>query len=142
MRTLYSVAGIVLLCDQVTKFLAVWRLKPAKMIPVLPNVFHLSFVENTGIAFSLPLPNSIVIELTPLILLFFFIWFGRIEKTMHARIGAGLFIAGAVSNYIDRVLFGYTVDYIHVFTGVINLADIAVVVGILFLLKKPRPQTV
>jgi len=53
MRTLYSVAGIVLLLDQLTKFMALWFLKPITNIQILPNIFHLSFVENTGIAFGL-----------------------------------------------------------------------------------------
>jgi len=38
--------------------------------------------------------------------------------------------AGALSNLIDRVVYGHTVDYILIFTGIINLADVLIVVGI------------
>ena len=41
-----------------------------------------------------------------------------------------LIISGALSNFIDRILFGATIDYIRIFTGVINLADVMIVVGL------------
>ncbi len=132
--------GVIIFADQLCKWFA--RTSLATPYYFGSHYFGLEYFENAGIAFSLPLPNSIVIGLTPLILLLFVIWFGYMEKTVYACFGASLFIAGAVSNYVDRVLFGYTIDYIRILTGVINLADIAVVIGILLLMKKSRPLPV
>jgi lipoprotein signal peptidase len=53
--------------------------------------------------------------------------------------GIGLIVAGAISNFVDRVLWGATIDYLRVLTGVINLADCVIVVGVVLpLLSKER----
>jgi len=56
------------------------------------------------------------------------------RNTYH--ISLGLILFGALSNYIDRVLFGATIDYIRLFTAVINLADVMIVGGVGLLLVK------
>ena len=54
--------------------------------------------------------------------------------------GLVLVIAGASSNLIDRVFFGFTIDYLRILTSVINVADIMIISGVLILLlpKKER----
>ena len=51
-------------------------------------------------------------------------------------LGASILIAGALSNLIDRMLYGVTIDYIRIFTSIFNLADLAIVLGAVLLLKK------
>lgn len=48
---LFIIGGIVV--DQLTKYLAVTFLSPVTTVPVIPHVFHLTYVENTGAAFSI-----------------------------------------------------------------------------------------
>ena len=133
MRTLYSVAGIVLLCDQVTKFLAVWRLKPAKMIPVLPNVFHLSFVENTGIAFGLFQNRAqgltFVITISVLCLLAASVFFKA--KPLPHRLAYGFILGGAAGNWMDRIRFQYVIDFLDFrIWPVFNVADSFITIGV------------
>jgi len=84
---------------------------------------------NSGIAFSIPFPNWLIIILTPIILFGLFYFVTRKKRQIIFYLGIFLIFAGAISNFIDRVLFGFTIDYICIFTGVINLADVMIVVG-------------
>lgn len=96
------------------------------------------YFSNLGVAFGLPVPQSILIFITPLII--FTLAFFALEKNRPLRfhIALALIIAGAVSNFIDRVIFERTIDYLRLLTGVINLADIAILVGAVLLLRRTR----
>ncbi len=85
--------------------------------------------ENAGVAFSIPFPNWLIIILTPIILLGVLYFITKKKRSSIFYLGFFLIFAGAISNYIDRILFGVTIDYLRVFTGIINLADVFIVVG-------------
>jgi len=90
----------------------------------------LSYLENTGIAFSIPFSQSFLLVLTPLFLVLFFFWFEKQKQRNFFFVSSfSLLIFGAISNYIDRFLFAFTIDYINIFTLVINIADIMIVLG-------------
>ena len=126
-------SGFFLLLDQVLKYFA--RLNPDFSFYVWNNWLGWEYLENLGVAFSLPMPNWILILATPLILLGLFIFLYRKKsKTNLFYLSLFLIIAGAISNYIDRVLFEVTIDYLRILTGVINLADVMIVVGVGLLL--------
>lgn len=100
------------------------------------------YFENTGVAFSLPLPQTLLVIGTPLILLALAISFLRKKNRPPLfQLAMTLLIFGAVSNYIDRILFGVTIDYLRIVTGVINLADVAIVVGVLLLIFQGTKQS-
>lgn len=137
MRVLYSIAGIVLLCDQLTKFLAVQFLKPAGSIPVVPRVFHLSFVENSGIAFGLfqghPEFWTLIITASILCLGIIspFFW----KQSVSRRLAFGLILGGAVGNWIDRLRFEHVIDLLDFrIWPVFNLADSFITIGVFLFL--------
>ena len=98
---------------------------------------------NPGVAFGIPVPAWLIILLTiPIILLLgYLVTMSFAERGAHnvepvqleryalCATRYALIFAGALSNLIDRVLYGHTVDYILIFTGVINLADVMIVFG-------------
>lgn len=95
------------------------------------------YYGNTGIAFSLPIPNWLVVIVTPVVLLGLIYWLVKIFKKNivgYELLALCLIILGAISNYIDRVLFGVTIDYLRVLTGIFNLADLMVVAGVVILI--------
>lgn len=101
--------------------------------------------KNPGIAFSLPLPNGIIILITPFILIYLVLLLGKKINQSDNRLttlGLTLILSGAVSNYIDRILFGYTIDYIRILNSVINLADVSIVLGVSILAIKHLPNSV
>lgn len=120
--------GVFLLLDQVFKYFA--RTNTDYSFYILKPWLGWEFMANKGIAFSLPVPSLITIILTPFIiggLLYY--WETNNNKTKLFYLGIILIIFGALSNLIDRVAFGVTIDYLRLFYWVINLADVMVVVG-------------
>ena len=99
---------------------------------VIPHLLSLSVVHNQGIAFGLlarlaPLATT-VLALTVLAFLFY----NRTARLAApaGQWGLGLIIGGALANVVDRLHFGYVIDYfdVHIWP-VFNLADAAIVVG-------------
>lgn len=93
------------------------------------------YFPNPGIAFGLPIPNLVVIAVTPVIIFIIGWWWLR-EPNKKNWAAAALVLAGALSNFLDRYHLGVTVDYFRILYSVINLADIAIIVGILWILFK------
>ncbi len=120
--------------DQAVKYWALHVLQPAVTIPVIQNVFHLTYVENRGAAFSL-LQNKIwlFVVLTVVILaaIVFAIRTNRI-KTLFGKWSLYTIASGAVGNLLDRVMRGFVVDLFDfrlIHFPVFNVADILVCVG-------------
>jgi lipoprotein signal peptidase len=93
---------------------------------------------NPGVAFGLPVANWLAVWCTPLILLCMLYWF---QKRWHEPktpisffYGLTFLIAGALSNYFDRVFYAATIDYFRIFYSVINAADISIVLGAITLI--------
>ena len=93
--------------------------------------------KNFYFAFSLPLPKWLMFAFYGLVLIFIIKYcLKHFKNFVFAQILAWLFIvAGAVSNIGERMVLGYVRDYIYIWTGVFNLADGYIIVGILILLS-------
>jgi len=109
---------------------------------LLNNFFGWQPFLNSGIAFGLPLPNWITISFTILVLitLIYLIKIYLTQKTTGLKLFAMcLIISGAISNLTDRLLYSHTIDYLLVFTTVINIADCLIVIGFtVFFLQNHR----
>ena len=128
---LASLGGFFVLLDQVAKFIA--RVHPWARIYIWRPWLGWEYLRNTGIAFSLPIPQSIVIFFTPLIILALCMSILKERRDELYSLALILITSGAVSNFIDRVLWAATIDYIRIFTGVINLADMMIAGGLILL---------
>lgn len=130
MRTLFVILGLLLtVIDATMKWLSP-RL-PATMTGIIDIGFH----QNPGIAFDIFLPLIVLVPAS-LIIIGALVFFG-IRATHHlARVGATLAILGACNNLIDRLVDGFTTDYIILLqTSAINLADILIIGGTILLLR-------
>lgn len=103
--------------------------------------------KNTGIAFSIPVPQLILPILTIIIILFIISYSLKYLKTkkIFLHFSTLLITTGAISNLIDRLKFGYVIDYFNLkFWPVFNVADVMIVVGviawILILTKRKKPD--
>ncbi|NLP46160.1 MAG: signal peptidase II [Epulopiscium sp.] len=122
--------------DQITKYLARIYLKPLGTIPCIPDIFHLTFVENRGAAFGI-LQNKtwFFIIITIFILMGMIYYYNMLPSTPKykwIRISFILIIAGAIGNLIDRIKQGYVIDFFDfrlIQFPVFNVADCYVVVG-------------
>ena len=124
------------LLDQTFKYFAYHN---QSSVFVWKKLFGWEFYANKGIAFSLPFPDLIILLFTPIILFLIIAYFLKTKpKNKLVRFSFLLILLGSLSNYIDRIMFGITIDYLRVFTGVINLADVMIVVGVFILLLKSK----
>ena len=109
----------------------------------IPGILTFDLFRNSGIAFSLPFSGPLVWIVSVGILAAVSL---MAAKEFRARrfdaAGAfGLFVFGACSNLFDRVVYGYTVDYLILFSrSAVNVADGMIVAGALWLLFRDRPK--
>ena len=121
------VAALVAL-DQLVKYLVVQQIPLGEHVPFLPHLLDLTYVENTGAAFSMFSQHTWVLTLISLVLSVVLAVgvFKPLFRHPFGRTALALLLAGAVGNLIDRALQGYVVDMFHV---LFMEFDICVVVG-------------
>lgn len=141
LRLYFILSGFLFLFDQVFKYLA-YQNQTFKLYLIKPWLGW-EYFPNHGIAFGLPIPQPLILSITPLILIALVIWWRKNKnKTNNFYFGVFFIFAGAISNFIDRVIFSITIDYFRVLTSVMNLADIIIVIGAVFLLSKNKIKKV
>ena len=102
-------------------------------ISLVGNLFRFSFAANYNIAMSIPFSGVWVILLNSFIVIVLMYYFlHSIRKNQILKVfSLGMVIAGAVSNIIDRIKFGFVVDYLDLkYFTIFNLADVMIVCGI------------
>lgn len=123
---------LIIIIDQITKFLVETNLINTK-VPVIENIFYLTYLQNTGGAWGLLENNKMIfIIVIPIVLIAIFIYLFKCKNISKLEsLGFCIVIGGAIGNYIDRLVRGYVVDFIDlVVWPVFNIADVAVVVGV------------
>lgn len=141
-RLFWIAALIGLVFDRLTKFLVVYTMpltEPPQTIPIVPGVFHLTYVVNTGAAFSLFADGVGWLRWLSLavgISLMLMAWFGPVLNAWE-QAGYGFILAGALGNGIDRFVLNQVVDFLDfrlIRFPIFNLADVFINVGIACLL--------
>ncbi|HEX9779789.1 MAG TPA: signal peptidase II [bacterium] len=133
----WAVGAAVLVADQLVKLLILGRFAPGDSLPVIPSVLHLTYVQNTGAAFGLLRGQlGIFIALSATVMLWIaWMLLSRRRQPMAVLAASGLLLGGAAGNLIDRVRFGYVVDFIDLRVWpVFNIADSAITIGVALLL--------
>lgn len=138
MLLLFIIAGFVIVCDQLSKFLVRQFLLQGQSLALVKGVFHITLIKNPGASFGI-FPNK-----APLFLIFSIaIIIGIIiysivsrPRQRGAQIALGLALGGATGNLIDRLMFGKITDFLDFKVWpVFNIADTAVVVGLFMILS-------
>ena len=120
--------------DQLVKYLVLTRIPLHGSVPFIPYIMELTYVRNTGAAFSILSEYTWLLTLCSLVLsivLAVAVWRKFFEHPF-GRTALTLVLSGAVGNLIDRAVRGYVVDMFHTLFmefAVFNVADICVVVG-------------
>lgn len=126
-------AGLVAL-DQLVKYLVSTNIPLGCSVPFLPYIMDLTYVQNTGCAFSLLEEHTWLLTLVSAVMsvvLGVALAKGFFKHPL-GKITLSLLLAGAVGNLIDRALYGYVIDMFRTLFmefAVFNVADICVVVG-------------
>jgi signal peptidase II len=140
-RSLLMISALVVAADRLTKNWIIHRIRPGYDIPIIPGVFRLSHVLNTGAAFSLmenlP-PNGVRLGLigfsvAAVVVVLVLLW--RAGQTFsYASIALALILGGAIGNLYDRIRFHHVVDFLavriyHYNWPDFNVADSCIVIG-------------
>ena len=123
----------IVVLDQVVKFLVAHEMFHGMSIPVIQDVFHITFVLNPGAAFGiLAHQRSFFIVMGIVIVILGGLFSPYIRRQCRIfRCGTSLLLGGALGNLIDRVRFGHVIDFFDFrIWPVFNIADIAIVVGV------------
>lgn len=125
------IAGIILL-DQAVKFTVRAEMYAGESIPVLENIFHITYVQNRGAAFSLFSGSGVMLIVLPVIAVAAAWWYMEKHRREHwtLAVSLSLVIAGGIGNLIDRFFLGFVTDMFDFrIWPVFNIADIAVCIG-------------
>ena len=143
----FSVALVVFFLDQLAKWFVTGplALRVVGEVYLLP-IFQFTYTENNGISLGLlnatnPVGRWMLVALTSVIAIGVAYWIGK-EKARFDRAALGLVLGGALGNILDRVRFGYVVDYADLHFGtfrpflVFNVGDAAISIGVVILLLR------
>ncbi len=140
-KDIYNLLSIVLILDQIIKLLVMKLLNENQIISVIPNFFSLTYVKNTGAAFSiLEGKLSLLIIISVMFITIIHEYIKKEENIPKlSLISYGLILGGVFGNLLDRIIHQAVTDYLsfHLFTyyfPIFNLADICITCGIFLLI--------
>lgn len=137
-----SISSIILIViDVVIKLIISNNLILNQSISVINNFFYITYVKNTGVAWSIlsgKINLIIVITLAIIMLLIIYI-FNKKSYSVLEIISYSMLLSGSIGNLIDRIIYGYVIDYLDFnILGydypIFNFADICIVIGIVLIL--------
>jgi signal peptidase II len=133
-----SLAAFVLLADQISKWWVIDIIElPQRGAIEVSGVFDLTFVKNFGVSFGMlrasgDIERWALMALSGCIAFIFLAWMRHAERRVTIA-ALALVVGGALGNMVDRLRFGYVVDFLDFsglyFPWVFNVADSAITVG-------------
>ncbi|MDH3282645.1 MAG: signal peptidase II [Gammaproteobacteria bacterium] len=139
------ISGLVVVLDQITKVIAVSALLGRPPVVVIPELFDFSLVYNSGAAFGFlsgagGWQNMFFVVVAAVVSIVIVAMLRRLEPSeRQSALAFALILGGALGNLIDRIRFGYVIDFVHWFYRDwhwphFNVADSAITVGVVLLL--------
>lgn len=123
----------VVILDQFFKYIVVENMALGESIPIIEEVFHLTYILNPGAAFGMFAHNRLFFIAIAVVVIGIIIWARReiLASPWEVKAGCGLFLGGAIGNLIDRARQGLVIDFFDFRVWpVFNIADIAICIGV------------
>ena len=119
-----------MLFRSLTKLFFVNNYSLGDSVPIIKNILHFTYVHNYGAGFSLFQNQTLLfIVFAVLVIAAILYYYNKITKN-YVLIGAALILSGAVGNLVDRLIFGYVIDFIDFrIWPMFNIADSAITIG-------------
>ena len=135
--TIFSIALLIVFLDQLTKYLVKTSFQLKESMPIISNIFHLTYIQNFGAGFGI-LQNQkwILIFISMIVIGIIFYYFDKIkEKELLLQALVAFILGGTVGNLIDRLLNGYVIDFLDFkIWPIFNIADSFVTMGVIGLI--------
>ena len=124
---------VLLIADQAVKHLIRTTMVQGQSIPIIENIFHITYIENPGAAFGI-LANQrmLFLILTAVIVgVMIYLYCSLSNKKSLTAVSLGIVVSGAIGNFIDRFMQGTVTDFLDFrIWPIFNIADIAICVGL------------
>lgn len=143
---LIVITCLVVALDQLTKMYITMNFRLHESFPVIKDIFHITYVRNTGAAFGIFRDANITfrtiffLSLPPIaMLVIFFLLKASPDKDKIQNLALSMVFAGALGNYIDRLRFQYVIDFLDFHYKQVwsypafNVADMSIVCGVILL---------
>jgi signal peptidase II len=136
------IAGVIVVMDQVTKVLVRSAFELHEGLGIIPGFFDLTRVHNAGAAFGMmntmdfPFKTALLALIATVALAGLTMYSAMLPASQRlARIGLALIVGGAAGNLIDRIRFGYVLDFVDLYWRdwhfwAFNVADAAITIGV------------
>lgn len=132
---------VFLVIDIVSKLIVSNLMNVHDSILVIKDFFYITYVRNTGAAWSLFAGKTILLLMVSLIMICGIILYVYKNKTKAKleKIAYSLILGGAIGNFLDRIVYGYVIDFLDFYIfgynyPIFNLADTFIVLGVLLLI--------
>jgi len=127
------IGAVIAIVDQIIKYFVSTYLEPVGTVNVIDNLFKLTYVENRGVAFGMftDMRWVFVVLTSAMLALIIIYMFKKKPSGKFFYITSGLIIGGGIGNLIDRIFYGYVIDYLSLsfFPPVCNFADYCITAG-------------
>ncbi len=133
------VALVIIVLDQVSKYLVATHLvlnEPRYIVPFLKPFFALTYIHNTGAAFGILQNQNLLFSIIAIVVIAIILVYVRStpQPDLLIALTLGLQLGGAGGNLIDRLRYGYVIDFIYVkYWAISNVADICISLGVVLL---------
>ncbi|NEU29443.1 lipoprotein signal peptidase [bacterium LRH843] len=133
----YLLAFVIIIIDQVTKWMVDTKMAIGESIPIIDRVFYLTSHRNKGAAFGILQGQMWLFYIITTVVIIGIIYYMQKEAKTSRLFGVslGLILGGAIGNFIDRLFRGEVVDFIDTYIfgydfAIFNVADSALCVGV------------
>jgi signal peptidase II len=134
---IFSTMFMVFFLDRLAKSMVKQNFQLGQSSPIIKNVFHLTYITNTGSAFGLFKGINLFFILFSIIVIVIILYFiKRIKENEKAlQLAVGLLLGGTIGNLMDRIFHGSVIDFIDFrIWPVFNIADSAVTISVALLI--------
>ncbi|MDP6265770.1 MAG: signal peptidase II [Candidatus Woesearchaeota archaeon] len=135
--TIVSIAIVVVLIDQITKFLIKTNFELNQTLPLIKNFFHFTYITNFGAGFGILQQQEFILIFISIIVIGVIVYhFDRIkEKEILLQALVGFVLGGTIGNLIDRIAYGFVIDFLDFrIWPIFNVADSFVTIGVIGLI--------
>jgi len=139
MKKIFIISFIILIIDIISKRLVIGNLETSESVSIIDNFFRITYAENTGVAFSLIEGYvGFIIMMTVIVIIMIFKYVKSNNINKYEEIGYSFILGGALGNLLDRVIYGYVIDFLdfNIFGydfPIFNIADSFIVIGVFIL---------
>ena len=139
MKKIFIISFIILVIDIISKRLVIGNLETSESVSIIDNFFRITYAENTGVAFSLIEGYvGFIIMMTVIVIIMIFKYVKSNNINKYEEIGYSFILGGALGNLLDRVIYGYVIDFLdfNIFGydfPIFNIADSFIVIGVFIL---------